>query len=354
MSNQRLNEIIKALAYGESAEQVAEAEGVEVSAVQQIVIDDAAEREVLKKAGYLRASAAGPPREGASPGEAWIDVSAHQGVIDWKKVAAAGIKGAVIRAGYGDDVSQTDTQFAANLRGAATAGLKVCIYWFSYADSVQDARAEWETCKRVIEPYRSDILLVACDYEYDSVSYYERIHGAAPGNALVNRMVAAFLAAARGDGWKTALYTNNDYRLHVFTAATLAAADYLWLADYTGGPDVPCAMQQTGSTGRVDGISGNVDMDTAFSPIADPVADPPYQCDTSGAVEIARGSAYQIEVTCAFAPKVVAGTGDELTILPRSNSGVKWYYYLVPIGKRGDEVGVYINGGPRQLVVKIK
>ena len=283
--------------------------------------------------------------------EKWIDVSAHQGVIDWPRVAEAGIKGAIIRAGYGDDASQQDTRFAANIKRAVTAGIKVAVYWFSYADSVNDAEKEWTTCKQIIAPYKDKILFVASDYEYDSVAYYRRIHGVAPSNALINQMVNAFLGAVKADGWGTALYSNNDYRLNIFTAATLAAWD-VWLADYSGGPDINCAMQQTSSTGRVDGIAGNVDMNTAFKAFGGP--NPPYTCDTSGTVEVARGAAYQVEVTCASAPKIGAGTADELTILPHSSSGGKWYYYLVPIGKRGDEVGVYINGGPRQLIVKIK
>ena len=283
----------------------------------------------------------------------WIDISAHQGAIDWAKVKAAGIKGTIIRAGYGDDTSQKDMQFDANIKGAVAASLKVAVYWFSYSDSGEDALKEWSVCKQIIEPYRKNILFVALDYEYDSVSYYRRIHGAAPTTDLVNRMVNAFLDAVKADGWGTALYTNNDYRLTVFSGLTLDRWD-IWLADYAGGPDIPCVVQQTGSVGRVDGISGNVDTDTPFKAFGEPAADPPYACDTSGTVEVARGAAYQVEISCVSAPKIGAGTGDVVTILPRSSGGGKWYYYLVPIGKRGDEAGIYINGGPRQLIVKIK
>jgi len=81
---------------------------------------------------------------------------------------------------------------------------------------------------------------------------------------------------------------------------------------------------------------------------------PNYTCDTSGTVEIARGKAYQAEIICKDAPKVAAGTPDEVTILPRSSGGGKWYYYFVPIGKPGDCVGIYINGGPKQFMVRVK
>lgn len=281
--------------------------------------------------------------------EQWIDVSAHNGWIEWDKVASAGIRGAIIRAGYGNSISQQDKRFEDNITGAINAGLKVAVYWFSYADSVTDAKNEWQTCKQVIAPYKDKILFVAFDYEYDSVKYYRRIHGKTPSNDLINAMAVAFMEAAKADGYKTALYTNNDYRLHIFTAYTFSVADYLWLADYTGGPDIPCDIQQTGSTGRVDGISGNVDMDTVFTDIGAPA----FTCDTSGTVEIARGAAYQAKIVSNSAPTITAGTGDVVTILPRYNSGNDRYYYFVPIGVSGAETGIYING-QKQFVVKIK
>lgn len=272
--------------------------------------------------------------------EQWIDVSAHQGVIDWPCVAAYGVKGAIIRAGYGNDISQVDIQFAANIRGAIAAGLKVAVYWFGYPDSADDARKEFATCRQVIEPYRSSILFVTYDYEYDSASYFTRIHGAAPGNALINSMVSAFLVTAKAEGWKTALYTNNDYRLHVFSAATLAAADYLWLADYTGGADAPCAIQQTGSDGIVPGIRGRVDMDTVFAAIA------VFTCDTSGTVTIALGACYTAKTTGNI--QLVAGTPGRVQIVRCIQAGyVLWH--IIPLGRSGQDVGIYPQGGGNKL-----
>ena len=287
--------------------------------------------------------------------EKWIDVSAHncRTPIDWRKAAASGVKGAVIRAGYGNDASQQDTAFIANITGAIAAGLKTAVYWFSYADSVQDALKEWAVCRQIVGPYRKNIKFAAYDYEYDSYNYYQSIHGAAPTTALINDMANAFLNAAKNDGWSAVLYMNNDYRRNVFAAATLRAWD-IWLADYTGGPDIPCAVQQTGSAGAVPGISGPVDTDTAFKIFGASVAVPPYTCDTSGTVEIARGAAYQALVTCKGRPRIVAGTSDVMTVLHRYDDGDRHYYYFVPIGNAGSETGIYINGGPRQFVARVK
>ena len=286
--------------------------------------------------------------------EKWIDVSAHQGCIDWPRVAASGVKGAVLRAGYGDDIRQQDTQFAANIRGALAAGLKVAVYWFSYADSVDDALKEWAVCKQIIAPYKGQIKFVASDYEYDSYNYYKRVHGKAPDKALINQMACAFLAAARSDGWKTCLYTNNDYRCNVFTAATLKAADYLWLADYTGGPDVPCAIKQTGSTGTVQGISGHVDMDTVFQAIARTSV----QIDTTMDVTIPRGGYYTFKTVSSQQPTVTIGTPGVVQLMHCRREMDADYWHLCAVGEPGAEAGVYTAAPGEQplkrFVVKIK
>ena len=269
--------------------------------------------------------------------EKWIDISAHNEAINWPKVAASGVKGAVLRAGYGNSLSQTDTQFTANIKGAVAAGLKVGVYWFGYPDSIADARAEWAVCKKVIEPYRDSILFVCYDYEYDSVGYYKKIHGAAPSNALINQMAGAFLAAAKADGWKTAIYTNNDYRLHIFASATLAAADYLWLADYSGGPDIPCAIQQTGSSGTVPGISGRVDMNTVLVAIALTAV----QIDTTCDVTIPRGGYYTFRTNCNQQPAGTVGTAGVVALLHCRREKDADFWHLCAIGESGTEVGIY-------------
>lgn len=282
--------------------------------------------------------------------EKWIDVSAHNGMISWPKVSASGVKGAILRAGYGNSLSQTDTQFTANIKGAVAAGLKVGVYWFGYPDSIADARAEWAVCKKVIEPYRDSILFVCYDYEYDSAGYYKKIHGAAPANALINSMVAAFISTAHTDGYKTALYTNNDYRLHVFAAATLTAADYLWLADYSGAPDVSCAIQQTGSSGTVPGIRGSVDMDTVFAAIALTTV----QIDTTCDVTIECGKYYTFRTNCNQQPVVTVGTAGVVGLMHCRRERDADFYHLCAIGEPGAETGIYTAAPGEQPLKRFK
>lgn len=270
--------------------------------------------------------------------EQWIDVSVHNGKIDWQKVAASGIRGAILRAGYGNSLSQVDTQFLNNMGGATAAGLKTAVYWFSYADSDQDALLEWEICKRTIAPYRDKILFVAYDYEYASVNYYKKIHGVSPSKRKINSMVNTFLKAAESDGWGAVLYLNNDYRLNVFYAETLSAWR-LWLADYSGGPDADCALQQTTSFGSVPGLSGNVDLNVVFHSFTGEVT--AVEIDTTMDLSRRHGQYYIVKTISEQQVTLTAGTGGVVTIVPFPRSGKEQLFALVAIGMSGAETGIY-------------
>lgn len=270
--------------------------------------------------------------------EKWIDVSVHNGAIDWEKVAGSGIKGAIVRAGYGKSLSQMDARFRENITGAARAGLKTAVYWFSYADSEGNALKEWTICRQVIEPYRHMISFVAYDYEYDSVDYYKKVHGDSPSKTLINSMANAFLSAAKADGFNAVLYMNNDYRRNVYTAETVASW-YLWLADYAGEPDADCALQQTTSSGKVPGISGNVDLNTVFHDFS--TVDTAVQIDTTMDVSRSHGGYYTIKTICPQQVFVTAGTGGVVTVVPFPKQGNEQLFALVAIGTSGMETGIY-------------
>ena len=77
-----------------------------------------------------------------------IDVSSHQGKIDWTNVRT---DFAILRAGYGREISQKDAQFEANYEGANAAGIPVGVYWYSYAMTPEEAQKEAEVCLEVIK-----------------------------------------------------------------------------------------------------------------------------------------------------------------------------------------------------------
>lgn len=293
-----------------------------------------------------------------------IDVSRFQSNVNWVLVDASGISFALVKAGFGNDASQKDANFGANINGAFAAGLHVGAYWFGYATSIQDAQKEADAFNQILSPYRGKLTFpVAYDYEYDSVRYFKERVGREPSNAEIDSFVQAFNDRMKSYGWFVNIYTNLDYYRSGKFTNSVKKYD-VWLADYSGGPDYPCYIQQTGDKGSVPGISGNVDMDISFRDYPTiikaggyngfPKPQANYSCDTSGTVEITRGNAYQALITCSGTPNVVAGTADVATVLHRYDDGDKHYYFIVPIGRSGQEAGIYINGGPRQFVARVK
>lgn len=89
-----------------------------------------------------------------------IDVSIHNGAIDWSKVKSSGVDGAIIRVGYGRDMAkQDDARFKANIEGALAQGLRVGVYIYSYAKTEDSARSEANHVLRLIAPYKEKLTL---------------------------------------------------------------------------------------------------------------------------------------------------------------------------------------------------
>jgi GH25 family lysozyme M1 (1,4-beta-N-acetylmuramidase) len=79
-----------------------------------------------------------------------IDVSEHNGALDWAKIKKAGISFAIIRTGYG--TGHTDTYFKRNIEGALAQGIHVGIYHFSYALDASGAKNEAAFVLKMLEP----------------------------------------------------------------------------------------------------------------------------------------------------------------------------------------------------------
>ena len=79
-----------------------------------------------------------------------VDISEFQQGINFNKMKNDGIKAVIIRAGYGRETSQKDSMFESHYCNAKAAGLKIGVYWYSYADSVNDAEKEAKACLECI------------------------------------------------------------------------------------------------------------------------------------------------------------------------------------------------------------
>ena len=194
-------------------------------------------------------------------GKQGIDISKWQGSVDFNKVKADGIQFCIFREGYRRAI---DGQFIEYVKGAKAAGIPILgVYHFIYVDGatiVENANACIANMKTAgLDP--ADTWIFA-DLEYDTWTKA----GVKVTKALCTQYTKEFLDTLKAAGCKKlGIYSNLDYYKNYYDWSQLSEyRKNLWLADYTGGPNVECAIQQTGSTGKVSGINGNVDMNTLY------------------------------------------------------------------------------------------
>ena len=206
------------------------------------------------KQGYVQASYLK-----LNPIEKGIDVSKWNGNIDWKSVKNFGVDYVIIRAGYG--TSTIDPKFKTYIEGAKSVGLKIGVYWFSYATSPENAAIEAQGCLNAISPYKSSITYpVFFDFEYDSVRYANN-NGVKVTKDLATKMANSFLNKVESKGYTSGIYTNRDFSSTYFTSDLINSSN-LWVAQYasTNTFGKPYSMWQYSEKGSVPGISGYVDM----------------------------------------------------------------------------------------------
>jgi GH25 family lysozyme M1 (1,4-beta-N-acetylmuramidase) len=198
-----------------------------------------------------------------------IDVSAHNGTIDFAKVKSDGIQGVIIRAGYG--VSTVDKNFHANIKNALANGLHVGVYWFGYAYTVVQAEKEAQFCINTLKPYSGKVdLPIFYDWEYDSYNYAKK-QGVTVSKQLCSDMTAKFCDTLENNGYFSGFYANVDY-LNRFYTDTVKQRYTLWVAQWssycTYGGNFGI-WQYGAETNKIDsktvnGISGVVDKDYCY------------------------------------------------------------------------------------------
>lgn len=189
-----------------------------------------------------------------------VDVSEHQGSIDWKAVKADGIGFAYIRVGYrGSDTGVIigDAQFKANIQGAQAAGLQMGAYFYSEAISVEEARAE---AQYVLGELGSTPLDYPIAFDYEPTGN-DRDRIAGLSNDQMAAIAQAFCDAIQ-EGGRSAIVYGNASDLARMNAPTLYQYGF-WYASYTTLPSATVAfgIWQYSSQGSVAGINTLVDMD---------------------------------------------------------------------------------------------
>lgn len=196
-----------------------------------------------------------------------IDVSYHQGDIDWERVAADGIDFAMIRIGYRGyekGIMHRDELSESYISGAQAAGIDVGVYFYSQAVSEAEAREEAVYVCELIKD--SEIKYpVVFDWELPDDSEARTL---GTTTETLNKCAAAFCQEITDRGYTAMLYSNLKMALTKYDMQTLSAYDF-WYVEYKDGhnpPSYPYELQmwQYASDGRVDGIDGYVDMNISF------------------------------------------------------------------------------------------
>ena len=185
-----------------------------------------------------------------------IDVSTWQGSIDWKKVKKAGYGHAIIRAGFGRETSQVDNQFERNYKNAKAAGVKLGVYWYSYAVNRADAVKEAKACLSVLKG-KSLEMPVFFDMEESFMTKYSR--------ATLTDMAKAFCDTVIKGGFESGVYSNLNWFTNYLNYSELKALYPIWLAQWSSSPQLKCDIWQYSSEGTVSGIDGYVDMNIIYS-----------------------------------------------------------------------------------------
>lgn len=181
-----------------------------------------------------------------------IDVSEHQGLIDWDKVKSQ-IDFAILRAGYGKESNQTDKQFERNYSEYKRLKIPCGAYWYSYATTADEAEQEATVCIRT---------LAGKQFEYPIAFDIEEQKSLANASKLCN----AFCYILEKAGYYTVIYSFKsafDYNIN----STIKEKYDVFLShinveqtDYSGN----YGLWQYSWTGKINGISGDVDLDYVY------------------------------------------------------------------------------------------
>lgn len=200
---------------------------------------------------------------GSYRAETGIDVSEHQGAIDWEAVAGDGIGFAVIRAGYrgySEGGLFTDNTFFENMDGAMENGLDIGVYFFSQATTPQEAEEEAGYLLELLDRYAPETFALPVFYDWETIVGDEARTDGMTGEQITACAVA-FCEAVRAAGYTPGVYAYRNLAYYSYDLSAIAGYA-LWMGALGDWPDFYYRhdVWQYSATGRVDGIDGEVDL----------------------------------------------------------------------------------------------
>ena len=190
-----------------------------------------------------------------------IDVSTWNGNIDWNKVKNSGVSYVIIRTGYRGSTQGAlveDNKFRQNIKGATNAGLKVGVYFFTQAINEVEAVEEASMVLSQIKGYK---------LAYPVFIDVESSGGRADGLSTSDRtkIVNAFCQTIQNNGYRAGIYANKTWFTNKLNTSALSGYK-IWLAQYNSSVTYKGRydMWQYSDKGKINGISGNVDMNLSY------------------------------------------------------------------------------------------
>lgn len=195
-----------------------------------------------------------------------IDVSSWQEAINWSLVKSQ-IDFAIIRLGYGDNVErQDDKYFLNNVNGCIANNIPFGVYIYSYATNLggnASIQSEVDHCKRLLSKIGKKPFCVYIDMEDDSTIKL--------GKTLLTNFALEFCKQITQAGYKAGVYANQNWFQNYLNTSTIASYGYsIWCAKYSDNkPNISSNYDiwQYSASGKINGINGNVDMDTMVNNI---------------------------------------------------------------------------------------
>ena len=197
-----------------------------------------------------------------------IDVSYCQNEVDWDTAKASGLVDfAILRAGYGRETSQVDTQFERNYAACKRLGIPCGAYWFSYAMSADEAKREAQVFLQTIK---------GKSFEYPVYMDLELAKQFALGKAACSAIVDAFLSVLEQSGYYAGLYCSTYY-LDNYLSDSIKSRYTVWCAQYASKCTYqnPYGIWQYNVAGNeeydiigqksIPGIIGECDMDYCYT-----------------------------------------------------------------------------------------
>lgn len=188
-----------------------------------------------------------------------IDVSKWQGDIDFSKLKNSGVEFVIIRVGSSNGLNGenfVDSKFIQNIKNANAVGIPVGIYFYSYASTIDRAISDAKWIVEQIKDYKVDLPIA---FDWENWGSFNKFDVSFFG---LTNIAKGFMDTIKDAGYDAMLYSSKTYLENIW----LPTSYPVWLAHYTKNTNYTgeYSFWQMCSNGRVDGISGDVDINIRY------------------------------------------------------------------------------------------